>query len=92
MRMSNNIDLLTTKGYSKKECNRTILRVEKMYPKLAIDNNKIRSLLTNSTIAKILEAANIDVNAALMSTCRTDPLNCGRCALWSVVNRYANEQ
>ena len=70
-----------------------ILSVEKKYPDLKKENDEIRKWWGTAGNKEKLASKfpNIDVIAALLSDCRTDPNNCGRCAFHNTVAMLSNE-
>lgn len=82
------MDVLFTDWWSKEQIESSISTNESLYPSLIDDNIKIRKLASDNRIAELLKFYKIDVNAALVSTCRSDPYNCGRCAFWAFIKKH----
>jgi hypothetical protein len=78
------MDVLSTEGWSAEEITREIAAEEKRWPTLVQDNERIRAWIAAHP-ERILPPD--FVNAALVSNCREDRLNCGRCAFWREVGR-----
>ncbi len=80
-------DVLSTEGWSPKFINKMILTTESAHPDLKEENQRIRALVTQDAVLQVVSAEHIDIDAALMSTCRSDMLRCGRCAFWNALVR-----
>lgn len=76
------MDVLSTKDWPSCYINTLIRQTEKKYPQRIADNKAIRHVSQLEQIRPLIQAQEIDVNAALISTCNSDMLNCGRCAFW----------
>lgn len=73
------MDTLDTSFLSQDTLASRIAAVENKYPSLAQENERIRDIF-----AKLGEQmVGVDLGAALVSTCRSDTLNCGRCRFWT---------
>ena len=79
------MDILDSRIFTKKYVEALVEKTESKYPRLKAENEKIRSLAGRGDVAEILSANGVDIDAALLSDCRTDSLNCGRCAFWRVL-------
>lgn len=77
------MDILTTKGLSPAQIEARIANAETCYPSLKGENERIRRLAKRQDVQDALAAAGAEIDAALVSTCRSDVLSCGRCAFWT---------
>lgn len=69
------MDILSTKNWSSESITKAIEDVESRYPSIKLQNIKIREFVaTHPGVEK-----EIDVDAALISDCRSDYMTCGRC-------------
>lgn len=78
------MDTLTSRFLPRDTVESVIAAGESRHSNMRADNARIRDLVANGKAP-----AGIDVDAALMSDCRTDSLTCGRCAFWGAVRRSA---
>ena len=82
------MDILTTQGLSRKQVEDRIDCVERSYDYLRRQNEMIRALVLLPNVAQAMAADGVDVDAALISSCRSDMLNCGRCAFWNTLRKH----
>lgn len=76
------MDVLDTSYWSEEFLNEWLHRTETLYPRLKAENDKIRAFVELPHVKGVLK---VDVNAALVSDCRSDMLSCGRCAFYKAV-------
>lgn len=81
------MDVLNTYWFGRDQIASMISENESLYPSLIEDNIKIRKIASDVKISDLLKLHGIDVNAALVSSCRSDARNCGRCAFWDFVRK-----
>lgn len=77
------MDILSVRGWDKEYVELRIKNVETRWS-LKKENGEIRAIISDEENVKKLLVVNpdLDFDAALMSDCRSDVLNCGRCAFW----------
>ena len=80
------MDTLHSYIFERPELKRIIRETEKRYPRLKVENKRIRVLAKMNDIKVVLAEKHIDIGAALLSSCRSDMLNCGRCAFWNALH------
>lgn len=73
------MDILSTAGWSKEEIERAIADNEKKHPRFVEENKVLRE---NHHLIP-----HVDLNAALVSSCRSDILSCGRCRFMDELRR-----
>lgn len=72
------MDTLTVKGLPARMVSEMIAETERKHPRLKQENDRLRQ----QRDAILAAGATPDqIDAALVSTCRSDTLNCGRCYL-----------
>jgi hypothetical protein len=77
------MDTLTTEWMTAEQIAQRIAGVESAHPSLKQDNEAIKALAeAHPELAKV-----VDVDAAMVSSCRSDILNCGRCRFWAEARR-----
>ena len=82
------MDILSTSGFSRKYIDQLIGATELKYQSLRAENDNIRSLVERPDVADAVAIYNVDIDAALISDCRTDMLGCGRCAFWNALRKH----
>lgn len=81
------MDMLSTGWMSSEQVSAAIAETERRYPSLADENRRIRLMVENEDVKRAIAADGLDVNAALVSSCRSDMLSCGRCALFGLIHK-----
>lgn len=83
------MDILQTYLWAEQQITDEVAATESAYPQLKTENDKIRKIMGDPEHVKKLRALEprLDFFAAMISSCRSDMLNCGRCLLWSTVRR-----
>jgi hypothetical protein len=86
------MDILSTFDWGPEEIDRRIADTEAAYKSLKAENERIRQLATRPDIAQALADENVSLDAALISSCRSDALSCGRCAFWNALRKHGFAQ
>ena len=77
------MDILSSKGFPEEWINDRISKSEAIYPSLKEENDMMRKL------HKFVP--HVDLNAALLSDCRSDAYTCGRCKFFTEYKRHISE-
>lgn len=82
------MDILSTFGWGREKIDSLIAGTEASYKSLKAENALIRSLAMRPDVAQAIAAENVSLDAALISSCRSDILSCGRCAFWNALRKH----
>lgn len=82
------MDILNTTGFSREAIDRLIDATETLHLSLKLDNERIRALATQDDVVQAIAAESVNIDAALISSCRSDMLSCGRCAFWIAMRKH----
>lgn len=82
------MDIYSTEGLDREWIAKHVELNEKAHPNLKRENEQIRELLKRDDVMKAINNDGIDVDAAMISSCRLDILRCGRCRFWACLNRH----
>jgi hypothetical protein len=81
------MDILSTSGMPSAVIAEAIKENEARWPSLRGDNDLIRGVPSHQIKIMLLWQPDLDVAAALISSCRSDMLNCGRCRFWNTYRK-----
>lgn len=81
------MDITNSSFYTKEQIDRLISSTELCWPSLVKENEKIRELVKREDVLKAIDEYKIDVDAALISDCRSDYMYCGRCHFWLYLHK-----